>query len=112
MNENKYVLIDTDFFEKETCYLNHSTLSTHSAGSFDMAWVADSEEKAEIMRQDASNNSKCTSRYLIETLDNALDHEAKLVHGGYDDEEVETGLSDESFEEEVTEESEGEGIGV
>jgi hypothetical protein len=35
-----------------------------------------------------------------------------LVHGGYDDEEVETGLSDESFEEEVTEESEGEGIGV
>ena len=52
------VLTDTENIEEETCYLNHSCLSTFSAGSLDMAWVTNSMLEAEGMQARASEKNK------------------------------------------------------
>ena len=45
-----YVLTDTEEITEDTCYLNHSCLSSMSCGSLDMAWSTDSELEAEGMQ--------------------------------------------------------------
>ena len=47
---SKFAIVDDiEADEDDRCYLNHSCLSSFSFGSFDMAWLADSELEAEGM---------------------------------------------------------------
>jgi len=48
-----YALIDENGF-----FLNHSTLSTMSSGSIDMAWTTEDKEKAELMQERGEHKNK------------------------------------------------------